>query len=120
MITKKSIFMGTLVFIFSSHMALAFNEEPLKNIQNKPANKVENSSEKQLKLRQIDPANSKKGTGIQITIPGIGTLGELPKLDFGLELLYGADNSKSDQIETDLGPDDASDVTIRGSVKHRF
>ena len=54
--------------------------------------------------------------GTEVRIPGIGTVGVLPKLDFGLELLYGATESK-------IGPDtksEPSDVQIRGTIKHRF
>jgi hypothetical protein len=57
-----------------------------------------------------------KGSGTEVRIPGIGTVGVLPKLDFGLELLYGANEPKS-------GPDDKADqgdLQIRGTVKHRF
>lgn len=56
-----------------------------------------------------------KGTGTEVRIPGFGTVGVLPKLDFGLELLYGATESKGpqDKSETD-------DVQIRGTIKHRF
>ena len=31
-----------------------------------------------------------QGTGTEVRIPGFGKVGVLPKLDFGLELLYGA------------------------------
>ena len=54
--------------------------------------------------------------GTEVRIPGIGTVGVLPKLDFGLELLYGATESKG-------VPDskaDPGDVQIRGTIKHRF
>jgi len=57
-----------------------------------------------------------KGTGTEVRIPGFGTVGVLPKLDFGLELLYGATESKGmPQDKTDSG-----DVQIRGTIKHRF
>lgn len=55
-------------------------------------------------------------TGTEVKIPGLGTVGVLPKLDFGLELLYGATENKA-------VPDpksDPSDVQIRGTIKHRF
>ena len=55
------------------------------------------------------------GTGTEIRIPGIGKLGVLPKLDFGLELLYGA--GRPMLKEEDAVPDD---LIIRGSVKKRF
>ena len=55
-------------------------------------------------------------TGTEVRIPGLGKLGVLPKMDFGLELLYGANESK--QPEPIEQP--AEDLTIRGTVKHNF
>jgi hypothetical protein len=57
-----------------------------------------------------------QGTGTEVRIPGFGKVGVLPKLDFGLELLYGATDARG-------RPDDKSepsDVQIRGTIKHRF
>jgi hypothetical protein len=57
-----------------------------------------------------------KGTGTEVRIPGMGSIGVLPKLDLGLELLYGANESNG-------RPDDKSqpsDVQIRATIKHRF
>ena len=47
-------------------------------------------------------------------IPGLGKLGVLPKMDFGLELLYGANEGvkQPDPVEQ---PSD--DLTIRGTMK---
>ena len=56
------------------------------------------------------------GQGTEVRIPGLGSVGVLPKLDFGLELLYGATDTRG-------RPDDKSepsDVQIRGTIKHRF
>jgi hypothetical protein len=65
-------------------------------------------------------APATKSTGTEVRIPGFGKLGVLPKLDFGLELLYGVNEDK--RLETErLQQDPADDgVQIRGSVKHRF
>ena len=57
-----------------------------------------------------------KTSGTEVRIPGIGTVGILPKLDFGLELLYGANEPKG--VPQD--PVQADDVQIRGTIKHRF
>jgi len=60
-----------------------------------------------------------KNNGTEVRIPGIGTVGVLPKLDFGLELLYGANGAN----ETKGMPEDkneTNDVQIRGTIKHRF
>jgi hypothetical protein len=63
---------------------------------------------------------AKPEAGTEIRIPGLGKLGVLPKMDFGLELLYGAaeQGQPASQPEALTPPDD--DVTVRGSVKHRF
>ena len=58
----------------------------------------------------------KSAVGTEVRIPGLGKLGVLPKMDFGLELLYGANESK--QPEPIEQP--AEDLTIRGTVKHNF
>jgi hypothetical protein len=54
--------------------------------------------------------------GTEVRIPGLGTVGVLPKLDFGLELLYGANENKG-PIQDKSEPDD---VQLRGTIKHRF
>lgn len=59
-------------------------------------------------------------SGAKVFLPGLGTLGVLPKLDFGLELLYGAAETPEAAPETkDLIPED-DDLMIKGRVKHRF
>lgn len=61
-----------------------------------------------------------KSSGTEVRIPGLGKLGVLPKLDFGLELLYGVNEDR--RIEEEKSRPDSSDdgVQIRGTVKHRF
>ena len=80
-----------------------------------PANPAPDAGRKlQLSVPEI-PLNGKGGT--EIKIPGIGTVGVVPKLDFGLELLYGATDQKP---ATPDSREDPSDVRIRGTLKHRF
>lgn len=69
-------------------------------------------------VQPVAPA-AKTETGTEIRIPGLGKLGTLPKMDFGLELLYGAAEGKSPQ---DPAPEDKDNqnLMIRGSVKHNF
>ena len=71
------------------------------------------------------------GTGVQLTMPGaiggdgssqsglgLGSLGVLPRLDFGLELLYGApEQPVPEQPSLDSLPDS---LTLHGSVKKTF
>ncbi len=72
----------------------------------------------------FDTTTGKKSaeTGTEVRIPGLGSLGVLPKMDFGLELLYGAAATPQDvEPEQDgVSNDEDSDLRIRGSVKHRF
>jgi len=58
-----------------------------------------------------------EGTGTEVRIPGFGKVGVLPKLDFGLELLYGATEQQRGRPDEKSEP---NDVQIRGTIKHRF
>ncbi len=63
-------------------------------------------------------ASTPPSTGTEVRIPGLGKLGVFPKLDFGLELLYGGREDRA--TEPDRGRAENDDVQIRGSIKHRF
>jgi hypothetical protein len=52
-----------------------------------------------------------------LKIPGVGTIGKIPKLDFGLELLYGNGAQETPGAEVDSRQDD---VLIQGKIRHRF
>ena len=69
---------------------------------------------------EFSAPDAPKGTvGTEVRIPGLGKLGVLPKMDFGLELLYGAaGESRAPEARPDTADDD--DLRIRGTVKHRF
>ncbi len=70
---------------------------------------------------ELDAASAtvlKPSVGPDVRIPGLGKLGSLPKMDFGLELLYGAAEQKTqDQQPREENRDD---LMIRGTVKHNF
>jgi hypothetical protein len=93
----------------------AFDERWIGGSSDKPAASASNLDlpSLNLKMPELTPG---KDTGTELRIPGVGSVGVLPKLDFGLELLYGANDSSS-------RPDDKSqpsDVQIRATIKHRF
>lgn len=68
-------------------------------------------------LALVKPGDS-NGGGTELRIPGIGSVGTVPKLDFGLDLLYGAG---SDPVQQERPQDaDGKDVTIKGTLRHRF
>ena len=63
----------------------------------------------------------KSDKGTEIRLPGIGKIGTLPKMDFGLELLYGATETEHPNSKEPSKLDDTSGgATIRGEIKHRF
>jgi hypothetical protein len=71
-----------------------------------------------VELGSSGPASIKPSVGPDVLIPGLGKLGSLPKMDFGLELLYGAAEQKlQDQTPREENRDD---LMIRGTVKHNF
>jgi hypothetical protein len=96
--------------------SLAFQEQWVGGDPGKATAGQPNLQMPNLDLSVPDPSVG-NSAGIEVRIPGVGSLGALPKLDFGLELLYGAN-------EPSVGrPDDRSqpsDVQIRGTIKHRF
>jgi hypothetical protein len=67
-----------------------------------------------------EETTAKAEAGTEIRIPGLGKLGVLPKMDFGLELLYGAAEQGQPAGQPEAGPNPEDDLTVRGSVKHRF
>lgn len=76
------------------------------------------AQEKGMDLATPPAAEGGAAAGTEVRIPGLGKLGVLPKMDFGLELLYGANETKQpDAVERETPADD---LTIRGTVKHNF
>jgi hypothetical protein len=106
--TARMIILGSLLGIVSQ-AALAFQET--NSGAQAPAVPGANPAQKS-ELGQL-PARI---SGPEIKVPGLGAIGALPKLDFGLELLYGASAPQT-------GPrDDKTDTgaQIRGTLKYRF
>lgn len=116
---------NSLVAVFALMMsvtagthALAFQEQKAGTGPAPSQKAADAPSEPGLNLSdELATSNAEKGT--EISIPGLGKLGVLPKMDFGLELLYGAAEQKQPDgpIEAVPTPDD---LMIRGTVKHRF
>lgn len=108
--------------VFAAPGAYAFQEQqgapaaPAPTQQ--PEAPAEHPAAKQLDLS--DETATKGEAGTEIRIPGLGKLGVLPKMDFGLELLYGAADQKQPQGAPEAAPTPEDDLMIRGTVKHRF
>lgn len=100
--------------VVAATSALAFQEEkPGSAEQGSPAAGV---------ASEESPAGKSPASGTEVSIPGLGKLGTLPKMDFGLELLYGANDGKpvEPQPSNPAALPEAEDLTIRGTMKHNF
>jgi len=74
-----------------------------------------------LKLGESGEKAPSDDEGLNIWIPGIGVVAKMPRLDFGLEMLYGSRDDEKDGLG--LGSDFRdldSDFAIRGTIKHKF
>jgi hypothetical protein len=106
--------------------AMAFSPEPTAPAQPAPQAAPLSPFGQQLSLpgkpgqvNLADPLslNGKTG-GTELTIPGIGSVGTLPKLDLGVELLYGS-KSVPDTPQLDQ-PRPDGDMQIKGTLSHKF
>lgn len=123
MMNRPMLLLAALALGVLAQPALAFQEGKEAGGEEKPAAAVSGSETpktvdpgKGLSLKMPEVSIG-KGTGTEVRIPGIGKVGVLPKLDFGLELLYGATEIKGLPEERTEPP---ADVQIRGTIKHRF
>ncbi len=100
--------------------AAAFSVEPVSpppssNLQVAPTNPFGQPIIPQLDLS--DPFAVSKPSGTDITIPGLGTVGTIPKFDFGLELLYGP-KAGPEAFQFDQHAPDGEG--IKGTLTHKF
>ncbi len=71
-------------------VASAFEEH--KAPQQQPSSSMPSTSGAGLSAPGV--AMPRPDVGTKIRVPGLGVIGEIPKMDFGLELLYGASQAK--------------------------
>ncbi|MDX2289574.1 MAG: hypothetical protein NW217_12230 [Hyphomicrobiaceae bacterium] len=112
---KRIVGIGCLAIVALSTAALAFQEQKRSSGAAGQAAESAVAPSAGVSGAKID----KPATGTVVRIPGLGELGVLPKMDFGLELLYGAAEAKTEELRRDENaPSD--DLTIRGRIKHNF
>ncbi|MEO1205800.1 MAG: hypothetical protein AAFV45_05660 [Pseudomonadota bacterium] len=115
---KKSFLAVAAACLLASTAAHAFQEQTTgaasssQRATEKPAGELGLGDATQIK------PDAAKGT--EVRIPGLGRLGVLPKMDFGLELLYGAAELPLAGDQQFSEPDSDGDLKVRGTVKHRF
>jgi hypothetical protein len=112
------ILVASAALMAVSTAAVAFQEQQGGATSAPAQAPVSESAKPDLGFSSGEGLKSEKGA--EVRIPGLGKLGVLPKMDFGLELLYGAaPEPKSESARPDTTSED-SDLRIRGTVKHRF
>jgi hypothetical protein len=107
------------VAVSAGHSAFAFQEQKGSTAPPAEAAPAAPADDAAANAAGLAEEGAPKGdTGTEIRIPGLGKLGVLPKMDFGLELLYGAAENQPTGQPDAARPEE--DLTVRGSVKHRF
>lgn len=121
---RARVVISTIVLALAGSSALAFEETTPE------AGLEKHQSASPAKRAIVKPSLNLNGTGTsvdvpprasggtEVRIPGLGKLGVMPKLDFGLELLYGG--REQTPLEADRNRAESDDVHIRGSIRHRF
>lgn len=116
--TLKILGLGFALAIASS-AAGAFQEQRSAGAAATPSVQ-EPAAGKDLNLGSDTAVAPKPSAGTEVRIPGLGKLGVLPKMDFGLELLYGAAEAAKAPDAQQGTATDQDDLTIRGTLKHRW
>jgi len=117
---KLQIVLPTLALlaVYSSH-AFAFEQQQGAPTAT-PAQTEARSPVGAPKGEFASPSQTESNSGgTQISIPGLGNLGVLPKMDFGLELLYGAEPERIVEEPRDQEAN-SDELRIRGTIKHQF
>jgi hypothetical protein len=109
-----------LALALASPSALAFQEQggaaPVAPTPSAPA-EAQPAAPAGKNMEFSAPRVEDSDAGTEVRIPGLGKLGVLPKMDFGLELLYGANDTKQPEV---IEQQPAEDLTVRGTIKHNF
>lgn len=110
---------GAAVAALASTAAMAFDVQQGAKPSGQPAAQATPSESGNIDANMSLSESTAPAGGTEVRIPGLGRLGVLPKMDFGLELLYGATDPKQAEPQApEANP--ADDLVVRGTVKHRF
>ncbi len=96
-----------------SSASWAIEEQKMRPAQ--PAGTAGSASSTQsggMSLQDTGVVPPRLDSGTKIRVPGLGVIGEIPRMDFGLELLYGASQPKALDIERNNGNGVMGRVTV--------
>ena len=113
----RALALSALTILFSLKMAelpaFAFQETEIV-VSEEP---LVSGSTKKSKSEFQNPNTSSEEADerTSIRIPGLGVVGTVPKLNFGLELLY-----RDEEDAGVVGQTEPDDLSIKGTLKHKF
>lgn len=114
-VVKRALVLSVLTVCFSLKLAvlpaLAFQETQVV-VTEEPL--VSGSTAKS-QFQNSENSRPKSEDRTSIRIPGLGVVGSVPKLNFGLELLY-----KDEEEAGIVGKSEPDDMSIKGTMKHKF
>lgn len=106
------VFSAATAFGVSSN-AFAFQETEIVVKSEPLVSGSINKSKSEFDAPKSVVADSEERTSIRI--PGLGVVGTVPKLNFGLELLY-----RDEEESGIVGQSEPDDLSIKGTLKHKF
>ena len=119
--TRFTIFGAAVALLVAGTPAMAFKETPVGKDGSGSAtegNSAAGAGQGSTGF-SAEPGAAAGSKGLDVRIPGLGKLGVLPKLDFGLDILYGA--TETQRTQPTPGPGVGEDgMTIQGRIKHKF
>ncbi len=115
--TRFAILSGVLAaWAMSSVAAQAFE---LKSLAQAPAAPVIAPAQPNLSFESETTAAKPKKKGRSLKLPGVGEF-SIPKLNFGLDLMYGSPEPDDTGLGFSADPATDDDITILGTFKRRF
>jgi len=105
--------LGCVAGLLSS-ASVAFEEQKMPPAQTPPAaaGSAAEQSVPSVSLTDAGVAVPRISAGTKIRVPGLGVIGEIPKMEFGLELLYGASQPRASEIDRGDGNGLMGRVTV--------
>ena len=92
--------------------ALAFEEQKMRPAHPQSGQPVQGVPQGGVSLSEPGITVPRVDAGTKIRVPGLGAICEIPKMDFGLELLYGASQPKASDVERSDGNGVMGRVTV--------
>ena len=110
---RRILFLAAALGLMAiSSVSIAFEEQKVRPAEAGSSSAPAGSGAPGVSLQDPGIAVPRTTSGTKIRVPGLGVIGEIPKMDFGLELLYGASQPKQFETERNEGTGVMGRVTV--------